>query len=143
MRKIENIFTKSISIETKDPFSSYNKVLEIAKRFGSPAEKKNIYETDGPRKRLEVVFELKREIDKFSTARITFDVIGEGSTESNAEGFLNIEIIGQIETRLGSSGPILKTFNDYYLSEMLPLLKGEFSRMDDLGDELEKQIKAI
>ena len=139
MRRIEEIFSKDIHLKTRDPFSLSLEILNISREFGEPVEKKNIYETDGPRKRVELSFDLKKEIDKFSRANISFDLNG----ESNGSGFLDIRLKGRLQTSMTSSGPISKTFNDYYLSDILPFLKREFSKLKDIGNEIEKRINEL
>ena len=136
---IENVFSKNIRLETKDPFSLYLVIFDIAREFGEPLEKKNIYETDGPRKRVEICFEINREIDKFTRARIFFDLNG----ESNSRGFLDVRVKGKFQTRMSRGGTISQTFNNYYISELLPYIKSESIRLKDIGNTLEKRINEL
>ena len=139
MRRVEELFSKYIHLKTRDPFSLSLEILNIARGFGEPVERKNSYETDGPRKRVELSFDLKKEIDKFSTAKISFDLNG----ESNSRGFLDIRLKGEFQTRMTKTGPISQAFSEYYLSDTLPFLKKEFSDLKDLGNELEKKINEL
>jgi hypothetical protein len=139
MRRIEEVFSKDIHLKTKDPLSLSLEILGISREFGEPIEKKNIYETDGPKKRVELSFDLKKEIDKFTIAKISFDLIG----ESNSEGFLDIRLKGEFQTTMTSVGPISRTFNEYYQSEILNFHKREFSMIRDIGYEIEKRINKL
>jgi hypothetical protein len=139
MRRTEELFSKNIRLKTRDPFSLCLKIRDLVSEFGEPLEKKNIYETDGPRKRVELSFELKRDIDKFTTKKILFDLNG----ESNSRGFLDIRFRGQLQIKMKRSGPITRTFNDFYMSEILPYLKEEFINLKDIGNEIEKKINEL
>lgn len=139
MRIVEEIFLKDIHLKTNDPFSLSLEILNLSREFGEPIEKKNIYETDGPRKRVEMSFDLEKEIDKFTTAKISFDING----ESNSKGVLDIKLKGEFQTTMAGGGPISRAFNDYYQSEILPQLKKEFSILKDVGDEIEKRINRL
>jgi uncharacterized coiled-coil DUF342 family protein len=139
MRRTEELFSKNIRLKTRDPFSMGLKIRDLVSEFGELIEKKNVYETDGPRKRVELSFELKRAIDKFTTKKLMFDLNG----ESNSRGFLDIRFMGQLQIKMKRSGPITRTFNDFYISEMLPHLKEESINLKDIGNELEKKIKAL
>ncbi len=136
MRITEEIFSENIRLSTPDPFLLSLKIKEIASNFGEPVEKKNIYETDGPRKRIELSFELKKKIDKFTRSVIIFDLNGESTTN----GFLDIRFKGILQTAMKKTGPVTRTFNDFYLSDILPLLKKEFVNLKATGKELEKKI---
>jgi hypothetical protein len=139
MRITEEIFSENIRLDTKDPFLLSLKIKDIAGNFGEPVEKKNIYETDGPRKRVELSFEIKKKIDKFTSSVMVFDLNGESTTN----GFLDIRFKGIVKTEMKKTGPVSKTFNDFYVSETLPSLKKEFVNLKAAGNELKKQISAL
>ena len=139
MRITEEIFSENIRLATPNPFLLSLKVKELASDFGEPVEKKNIYETDGPRKRIELSFELKKKIDNFTSSLIIFDLNGDSTTH----GFLDIRFKGIVQTEMKKTGPVSKTFNDFYVSEVLPSLKKEFVNLKDHGKELKKQISAL
>jgi hypothetical protein len=139
MRIAEEIFSKNIRLDTKDPFSLSLRIKEIASNFGEPVEKKNIYETDGPRKRVELSFELKKNIDKFTSSLIIFDLNG----ESTSNGFLDIRFKGILQTKMNKAGPVTRAFSDFYISDILPSLKKEFVGLKAAGKELEKRIGGL
>ena len=138
MQRTEEVFSKDIRLETKDPFSVSLAILDLAREYGKPAEKQNIYETDGPSKRVKLSFEVKKAMDKFTSAKIIFNLSG----ESNSSGFLDVRIDGKFHTMVKGEGLISKTFDNYYISELLPSVKGSFN-LRGIGEELEKRIKEL
>ncbi len=134
----ETFFDKKIILETDDIYSTAMEIKEIVSPFGSVVEKKNKYETDGPRKRVALSFEVTRPVDKISGARINVDITG----ESGATGLLSINITGEFCSFLRfKNGFVSQVFYEYYRDSIFPVLKDETeSEMKKIFQQIEAKI---
>ena len=141
MKVEDTLFTKKISVRTKDIYSTVNEVVSIISNFGDIREKKNIYETDGPRKRIERVFDIIEEVDKHYKAEIHFQLAG----ESNGSGLLDITISGITQTNLEKGAGIASSaFSDFYAKNFLPTAKhGMEKKIKSMANEIEKGVRKL
>lgn len=118
----ETFFEKKIILETSDIYSTALEIKEIISAFGNTAERKNTFETDGPRKRVSMSFEVAKPIDRISGAKITVTINGESGTT----GLLSIWISGEFTSFLRfSSGFVSNTFYEYYRDSIFPVIKSD------------------
>lgn len=142
MEKIlDVIFTKHSTFKTRDPYSLALAIKEIASRYGDVKEKIHEYDTNGPRKIIRIVFDVKNNINKHTSARLTFQMKGEIGVTS----FLDVKVIGKSMTSLNTRhGMISNTYGDYYIRSIYPILKKETDiRLREIIDLIEQDIKSV
>ena len=118
----ETFFQKKIILETSDIYSTAMEIKEIVSAFGNVVEIKNVYETDGPRKRVHLQFEATKPVDRISGAKIVVSING----ESTSTGLLSINISGVFSSfmRFGA-GFVSSVFYEYYRDSVFPVIKDE------------------
>ncbi|MFH0832157.1 MAG: hypothetical protein V1900_00325 [Candidatus Aenigmatarchaeota archaeon] len=138
MRIIDTFLTKSVSIKTNDVYSTALEILAVISKYGKLIERKNIYGTDGPRKMLEMVYEIIKTVDSKSKLKFSFNLMG----ESHGSGFLELKITCKFRMVSKENGFASETFTDYYTQNVFPSVK---NRAEDdakkIIGEIEKQIK--
>lgn len=141
MKVEDTLFTKKLSIKTADIYSTVTDIVSIVSRFGKIIERKNIYETDGPRKRVERVLDLIEQVDKHYTSKIEVNIHG----ESNTHGLLDITILGITKTDLDKgTGLASSAFSDFYIKNFLPMAKhGLTKKIKSIANDIEKDVKRL
>ena len=115
----ETLFTKKFNIKTRNPLSAGMKIMNEASRHGEFVKRNEIYETDGPRSRLELDFEVNEKLDFFTKIKFLFKIHG-GTGNRN---FLDVFMSGIIETSTKKTGFISETFGRFYKRKLFPSSK--------------------
>ncbi|MCX6815361.1 MAG: hypothetical protein NT120_00735 [Candidatus Aenigmarchaeota archaeon] len=129
----ETLFTKSFSMETDNP---HGLALEFMKKLSHNYmvyEKKNKFQTDGPVKKITILFDVVEVLDKFSSIIVTFSMEAENNT-------MYIDIEGSFLMRVRESGFFSSVFSEFYLDSIFPVLK---KVSQDHIKALEKEIEAL
>ena len=136
------IFTKKSTIRTKDPYSLALEIKEIASYYGAVKEKVHEYDTNGPRKVIMLVFDVKNPINKHTLTKLSFLMKGEIGVVTS---FLEVKVIGKSITEIDAgSGFISQAYDDYYLRRIFPVLRRETeSRLREISALIEQDIKSI
>ncbi len=131
-------FSKKFIIRTKDPVSLAASLFETVSSYGNVERNKNIYETDGPRKRLNMEFELLEKIDNKSSVRLVFSLLGEW----NGYGFLEIGMKSVSTTEREPGGVFTETFSEFYMNELLPRSLGTAEKkIEGIAEDIEKKLR--
>ena len=72
----ETMSEKHFTIYTNEPHTLIFDFLDAISKLGKYIEKKNIYETNGPTKRVHVVFNIIEKFDKKTKIEIEVDLLG-------------------------------------------------------------------
>lgn len=139
----ETIFSKSIIVRTKEIYPLSLDILDNMDAFGAIKEKQHAFDTDGPRSRVHLFFDVEDVIDDRSSIVFSFRINGDGN--NNGEGVLDIDIVGSFFVNIPYSdklGPIV--FNSFYIKTMFPMLrKGMEKKINVMGDFIEKKVKTL
>ena len=112
---IETILERNIVVYTEDPLSLVFDMINSLSKLGEYDEKKNVYETDGPVKRINVIFSIVDRLDKNSKIDIRFDMTGQMGMSS----FLEMKVEGNLVIKFDApAGAVSETYMAYYLSNV-------------------------
>ncbi len=131
------IFSNEKSLNTKDPYKKALHILNVFSDFGKIIERRNEFETDGPRQRCFVSFDVVDDIDNFTSHVYSFDISGE---KTKMYGILNISMKFIIRTNIRETGFFSHIFSDYYIENILPFMrKSTMHKMKSIIKKCEKQ----
>lgn len=110
----EMLYSKEFVVTTGDP---YGKALDIAEKFmefGDVMMEKNIYETDGPERKCNVIFVLIRPIDSYS--KLVVECESNGRLK-NSEGSLRINFRMSFRAETHTTGFATSVFDKFYIQK--------------------------
>jgi hypothetical protein len=141
---IDTMLERHITVYTDDPHSMIFDILKGLSTLGEYDEKKNVYETDGPTKRVHVVFSIVDKLDKSTKIDIAFDLIGRMGKSS----YLEILVEGNLITKIDEPKNIFsETFLSYYLSnisqEYKKIAKQKMREVDEVLVNVTKNSKRV
>lgn len=136
---IETILERDIIVYTEDPLSLVFDMINSLSKLGEYDEKKNVYETDGPVKRINVIFSIVDKLDKNSKIDIRFDMTGQMGTSS----FLEMKVEGNLVIKFDApDGVVSETYMAYYLSNVAREFKNiAKDRMKDAEEAIADSIR--
>lgn len=141
---IETMLERNVTVYTEDPHTMVFDLIDKLKSLGEYDEKKNVYETDGPTKRIHLIFSIIEKMDSKSKIEIAFDLEGKMSKSS----YLEIHVEGSLITTFQEpKTPIQETFLTYYLrnisQEYKKMAKDKMKEMDVILADLVKEYKHV
>ena len=142
MKTVEEIvFSKQVFIESLNPYNLSLDILDNFSGFGKVTEKKHEYKTDGPRKIVNIEFEVEDEVDSHSSIKFTLRING----EHNEKGSLTINMTGSFNLKMsGRKGFGSETFSEYYFENLFPSLKSNaIEKIEKLGNIMESRISEL
>ena len=142
MRKIrETLFSKKIALEPSNPYNLTLDILDSMATLGSIKEKKHEYKTDGPKKVVNLVFDLEDKIDDHSSIIFSFKVNG----EHNGKGILLIDLAGIFNLRVDDREGLGKeAFSEFYFKNLFPSLKsGAEEKLGSMTKVIETRISEL
>lgn len=108
----DTFFTRKIYVETHDIYGAALRVAESLSPFGAPVLSENVFETDGPRKRVRIAGELKADFDNHSSLVFMIRISGESG---GGLGYLEVQVTGVFQMVFSQAeGLVYGTFVDYY-----------------------------
>jgi hypothetical protein len=137
----ETVFSKNIVLKTKEIYQLSLDIIDNMDAFGAIIEKNHEFETDGPRKFVNIIFDMEEIIDDHASIIFSFLING----ESNGTGFLDIKIDGSFFLDM----PHRKTlgylaFSSYYSEHLLSMLeKNMTKKIEKMGKFIEKKIEKL
>lgn len=138
-RFVENLFSRKIIAELRDPYAVALDMLVFFSQFGKIIQRKNLYETDGPKKRVEVEFDVVNIMTRQS--RLVVHVAMKG--ELGEANILEINIGGEFVTGFDVTGGIVhEAFVNFYISDISPYLRSvALERGREIIDALDSYMK--
>lgn len=143
MRIEEITFSKTERMAAKNMYLTAIDIMEKISKFHEVEEIKNIYETDGPRQRANVIFLISKKLDNFTKTIMTVNIYGENTNMKNTpEGFIVIDVGGSIVTDIDvDEGPTAMIFAEFYMNHIYGSLKRIAARrLNDLYEEIEENV---
>jgi hypothetical protein len=119
MRIEENLFKKTITRNTTDPYFTSLEFMKQISSKGKVIEKENSYSTDGPFHRSEVVFEFVQHLDAYTSMKLAFFLMGENSTRN----YLRMDVVASFSTNIEENGFFTEFFAEFYLENVFPIMK--------------------
>jgi hypothetical protein len=117
---VENLFSRKIIAEIRDPYAAALDVMVFFSQFGKINQRKNLYETDGPHKRVEIEFDVISLMTRQSRLVVHVAMRGEIGTAN----FLEVDTTGDFVTGFEvTEGTVHEAFVNYYNSEISPFLR--------------------
>jgi hypothetical protein len=122
---VESLFSRKIIVEMRDPYAAALDIIVFFSQFGKINQRKNLYETDGPHKRVEIEFDVISVMTRQS--RLVIHVAMRG--EIGVANFLEINTNGEFVTGFEvTEGTVHEAFVNYYNSEISPYLSSAAGR---------------
>ncbi len=119
---IDTMLERDIVVYTDDPYSLVFRLINSLSALGDYDEKKNVYETDGPVKKIHVIFSIVEKLGRSSKIDIKFSLEGHMGTSS----FLEMKVEGSLITRFEQP---TTAFTETYLAYYLSNVSQEFKKM--------------
>ena len=110
----ETVLSRQMSAESTHAYADALRLLETARSLGTLSEKKNAYQTDGPRHRLEIAFDVTVPVDAFCRAVLSATL--EGDIQGD-QGTLHLSLDYVIETAIEETGTFSELFAQFYLAK--------------------------
>ena len=141
---IDTLFERNLTIYSDDSYSLVFEIIDSLAGLGRYDEKKSTYDTDGPTKRLNVVFNIVDELDKNSKIDIAFDIFG----KIGKANFLEIKVEGSLITQFEEPKSVFaETFLAYYLrnvsQEYKKIAKSRMKKVDEIIVDKSKGLKRV
>lgn len=108
----ETAFSRNINLDTKNPHRDAMNFKDFVCRLGTISDKKNTYFTDGPKKAIDMRFDLSLAVDNF--CRVIAEFIVECEIQEKISK-LGIIIEYSTETKTDEDGVFSELFTEYYL----------------------------
>ncbi len=128
----ETLMNRSFSVMDADPYLLSLRAMEHISRSDKVVERNNKYETDGPRHRSFLNFDVIELVDDFSKIVFNFDMSGDS-------GVLRITVTGKLITKIEDTGFFSQMFGDHYVKEIFPVLrKMSEQKIEFFGKKVDK-----
>ena len=108
----ELLYSKEFMMKTQDPYGKGLGIAEKFMEFGDVVMEKNLYETDGPERKCEIVFMLVKPIDTYS--RLVVECEAKGWLR-NGEGMINLNVRMFFRAETYQAGFASSVFDKFYI----------------------------
>ena len=137
----ELVFSKDIFVRTREIYPLSLDIMDNMSAFGDIIERRHVFESDGPRRRVHLFFDLIERIDDHAAMVFSFLIDGEEADKS----YLKIRVEGStlIELKQGTTfGSII--FNSFYADNIFPIVKKNMeNRVQHMEKFIEKKIEKL
>ncbi len=112
----ESLFSKRVSLENEDPYKLAMDFMRRVSENYRVYERKNVFSTDGPTKKSEIIFDILEILDSCARIRVEFSMESENNT-------LYIDVSGEFIIKIRQSGFFTDIFTEFYLNNIFPSLR--------------------